>query len=266
MNAFASDLDRTLIYSRRMVGAAEMEAGIELTETLHGREISYISGITKENLKRIQKENYFIPVTTRTNEQYKRLQFLQHDIVPEYAVTTNGGCILKNGEPLTEWAEIVEEQLAACLPIEQMLREIASLPLSAAVERTRTAHHYFVYLILNEEKLAHIDIAAVKEWGASKGWQVSLQGRKLYFIPNPLNKWKAVAYLKSKLSLEEVCTAGDSLLDLELIQEADFGIAPAHGEVLRHYPNLRKTASSGILAGEEMTAAVLSRLSRLKQV
>ncbi|MEG7379900.1 HAD hydrolase family protein [Bacillus subtilis] len=266
MNAFASDLDRTLIYSRRMISNPDKEAGVELIETLNGRDISYISGVTKENVRQIQKDHYFIPVTTRTNEQYQRIVCFQQDIVPEYAVTTNGGCILKDGQPLKEWDEFIKEQLASCLPIEAMLREIASLSVAQAVERTRTAHHYFVYLILNEEKIAGIDPAAVKEWGAEKGWQVSLQGRKLYFIPKPLNKWRAVEYLKSRLSLDEIYTAGDSLLDLELIQEADFGIAPAHGEVLRHCPELRKTKASGMMAGEEITASVLSRITRLKQV
>ncbi|MEC1289194.1 HAD family hydrolase [Bacillus mojavensis] len=266
MNAFASDLDRTLIYSRRMIGTPDKEAGIELVETLNGRELSYISSAVKEHLNQIQKDHYFIPVTTRTNEQYKRIVCFQQDIVPEYAVTTNGGCILRDGEPLKEWDELMKEELASCLPIEAMLREIAGLSLSEAVKRTRIAHHYFVYLILHEEKIPYIDISAVKEWGADKGWQVSLQGRKLYFIPNPLNKWKAVEYLKSRLSLDEIYTAGDSLLDLELIREADFGIAPAHGEVLSHDPKLRKTVASGMLAGEEITASVLSQISKLKHV
>ncbi|MFB8733069.1 hypothetical protein ACEQPO_01620 [Bacillus sp. SL00103] len=49
---------------------------------------------------------------------------------------------------------------------------------------------------MKDEYLSRIPIAELKQWGEERGWQVSLQGRKLYFIPAPLNKWDAVTFLK----------------------------------------------------------------------
>lgn len=229
----------------------------ELTETLDGKEISYISRKTARHLRKIHQDMYFIPVTTRTTEQYQRIAFFQKEVIPEYAVTTNGGCILQNGSPIREWSSFIESRLQSCMPMKDMLGELAKLPLSEAAERIRTAHHYFVYLILGEEGLRGINAACVKAWAADKGWQASLQGRKLYFIPEPLNKWRAVDYLKRELNIDEVYTAGDSLLDFELIAQADYGVSPAHGEVLHHYPDLNATMHPGMKAADEITEHIV---------
>ncbi|MFN2746532.1 HAD family hydrolase [Bacillus sp. z60-18] len=258
MKAFASDLDRTLIYSKKMIEAYGAETDYQLIETLEGKEISYISEKTKENLRKICENMLFIPVTTRTTEQYKRITLFQETIVPEYAITTNGGCILKNGMPIREWSGYIEKKLQSCMPISDMLEEIAKLPVSHAAERVRTAHHYFVYLIFAEENVCKINASAAKAWAADKGWQVSSQGRKLYFIPEPLNKWSAVDYLKRELKLEKVYAAGDSLLDFDLIAQADYGVSPAHGEVLHHDPDLNRTMRPGMKAADEITKHIVN--------
>ncbi|UOY87774.1 HAD family hydrolase [Bacillus glycinifermentans] len=258
MKAFASDLDRTLIYSKKMIEAYGASAGYELIETLGGKEISYISAATAANLRRIDQDMYFIPVTTRTTEQYERITFFQKDVIPEYAITTNGACILKNGRPIREWSNFIESRLQSCTPIEDICEEIAKLPLSRSAERIRTAHHYFVYLILSKEGISGIDAAYAKAWAAEKGWQASLQGRKLYFIPEPLNKWTAVDYLKRELNIDKVYAAGDSLLDFELIAQADCGVSPAHGEVLHHHPDLHATAHWGMKAADEITERIVN--------
>ncbi|KAA6449462.1 HAD family hydrolase [Bacillus swezeyi] len=260
MKAFASDLDRTLIYSKKMIDAYGGEAGYQLIETLDGREISFISEKTRENLRKIHEEILFIPVTTRTTEQYKRITFFQEAVIPEYAITTNGGCILKNGSPIREWSSFIDGQLQSCMPIKDMLEEIAKLPLSQLAERVRTAHHYFVYLIFSEENVGKINASAAKAWAADKGWQASLQGRKLYFIPEPLNKWRAVDYLKSRLNIDEVYAAGDSLLDFDLIAQADYGVSPAHGEVLQHHPDLNATVRPGMKAADDITEHIVNLL------
>ena len=204
-------------------------------------------------------------MTTRTTSQYVRITFFQQELEPEFAITTNGGCILHHGKPLEDWQVIVDKRLKACMSVREMLRAISDLPIAAWVKRTRTAEGRFLYLIMKDEYLSHIPLAELKLWGEERGWQVSLQGRKLYFIPQPLNKWDAVAFLKERLELEYVYGAGDSLLDAGLIHEADMGFAPRHGEVLDFDPSLEPTAAYGMAAADEITACVKKQLTITKK-
>lgn len=263
--AFASDLDRTLIYSHRVLDQYAYEGEYDLVEVLDERPLSYMSVETKKSLQTIHQSGWFIPVTTRTTAQYERITFFEQELIPEYAVTTNGGCILHHGKPLEDWQAIVDERLRECMPVREMLRAISELPVAAWVKRTRTAEGRFLYLIMKEEYLSHIPLTELKLWGEERGWQVSLQGRKLYFIPQPLNKWDAVAFLKDRLQLEYVYGAGDSLLDAGLIRQSDMGFAPRHGEVLGFDPDLEPTAASGMAAADEITACVIEQMMNVKK-
>ncbi|MFB8733068.1 hypothetical protein ACEQPO_01615 [Bacillus sp. SL00103] len=78
-------------------------------EMLDERPLSYMSVETKMSLQMIHQLGWFIPVTTRTTAQYERITFFQQELKPEYAVTTNGGCILHHGKPLEDWQVIVDE-------------------------------------------------------------------------------------------------------------------------------------------------------------
>jgi hydroxymethylpyrimidine pyrophosphatase-like HAD family hydrolase len=259
MNAFASDLDRTLIFSKRMLEAYGSDGNDELIELLDGKPISYISSKTKSILKQINEEMLFIPVTTRTIEQYKRVQLFQGEIVPEYVITSNGGTILKRGTVLKEWTLYTQELLQNCTPLEEVVKKVAALEDSKWIKKIKPGDQVFFYIILHREHFStsrFIELTALTD---NLGWQLSLQGRKLYFIPKTLNKWTAVHYLRDVLDLNEISTAGDSLLDYELITNGTYGIAPLHGEVLDYSHTLHKTGHAGIKASEEIVEAVQSR-------
>ncbi|MFJ5965739.1 HAD family hydrolase [Bacillus sp. NPDC093026] len=263
--AFASDLDRTLIYSQRMIQQYPYEGAYELVELLDERPLSYMSVETKKSLKAIHQAGCFMPVTTRTTAQYERITCFQEELKPEYAVTMNGGCILHHGKPLEDWQAIVDERLRLCMPVREMLRAISALSISFWVKRTRTAEGRFLYLIMKDEYITQIPLAELRIWGEERGWQVSLQGRKLYFIPQPLNKWAAVAFLKERLQLEHVFGAGDSLLDAELIRQADTGFVPRHGEVLDFDQSLEPTLASGMAAADEIAVCVAEQMVTVKK-
>src|SRR5206468_11420132 len=64
-----------------------------------------------------------------------------------------------------------------------------------------------------------------------RGWQLSMQGRKLYWVPRSLRKSAAVAEVARRTEADTVAAAGDSLLDIDLLEHADIGIAARHGEL-----------------------------------
>lgn len=263
MNAFASDLDRTLIFSQRMLDEYGSDGNEELIELLDGKPVSYISSKTKSILKQINEDMFFIPVTTRTIEQYKRIQLFQDEIVPQYAITSNGGTILKRGTVLKEWTLHVERLLENCTPLEEVMMKVAALDDSKWIEKIKLGDHVFFYIILHTERFSPSKFIELRALSDHLGWQVSLQGRKLYFIPKILNKWTAVHYIRHVLGLNEMYTAGDSILDYELITKGTYGIAPLHGEVVDDSLTLNKTKEAGIKASEEIVEAVQSRYRKI---
>jgi HAD superfamily hydrolase (TIGR01484 family) len=253
---FASDLDRTLIYSKRMIDCYETKQDYQLIETLNEKPISYISMKTKKILKQLNEEMIFIPVTTRTVEQYQRISLFQNEIIPQYAITSNGGTIMKNGVIVKEWSEFIQEEMRSGIQLSEVIEKIENLPNNDWVERINQAEDFFVYLIINNDKLLESQLTCLQEWSMNCGFQMSLQGRKLYFIPNVINKWKAVQYVMNELNISKTYSAGDSLLDYDLIVNSHYGLVPAHGEVLQHNPKLRKTKTFGMNASEEIVTTV----------
>ncbi|MGD6830738.1 HAD family hydrolase [Sutcliffiella halmapala] len=260
MKAFASDLDRTLIFSRRMLESFETECKYEPCEIIRGEPSSFISLKTKTILTEINNEMLFIPVTTRTKEQYQRIRLFQDEVVPEYAITNNGATILKNGYEIKEWKQFIKEELQSCLSFKQMIMMIEGMGNNSWIQQIKHADNLFIYLIVNNRLLSESKIAELKQWLKSLGWNISLQGRKLYIVPTPIEKWKATEYLCNHLDVKHIYTAGDSLLDYELITKSSYGTAPLHGEILKYYPSLTKTKSYGIKASEEIVEAVYNNI------
>ncbi len=67
-------------------------------------------------------------------------------------------------------------------------------------------------------------------------------------------------YVKERLNADFVIAAGDSLLDMDLLERADRGILAAHGEAAKNNAissdHIRITKQTGIKAGEEILAHV----------
>ena len=103
-----SDLDRSIIYSKRFLKDDTTKLEIEI---YNGENISYISKETVELIKKIKQNSYFIPTTTRTIEQFKRISFSKYGLDFKYAVTSNGGNILVNGEVDKEYKLLIKEKL-----------------------------------------------------------------------------------------------------------------------------------------------------------
>ena len=96
MAVFFSDLDNTIIYSYKH-DIGEDKVGVEL---YNDRIISFMTGKSYELLKEADRRLLFVPVTTRTPEQYARIDL---GVKPQYALVCNGGMLLKGGVRDEEW-------------------------------------------------------------------------------------------------------------------------------------------------------------------
>ena len=84
----ACDLDNTLIHSYRHKKDNDI-----CIETINDKQQGFISPHTYEFIKNIPENITLIPVTTRSIEQYMRIQWKK---APEYALVANGTILLKN--------------------------------------------------------------------------------------------------------------------------------------------------------------------------
>ena len=74
MKAFASDLDQTLIYSRRWLADLKHKShDVVCVEHYKNKSASFMLKEAAETLRGIDRAHHFIPITTRTVAQYNRI-------------------------------------------------------------------------------------------------------------------------------------------------------------------------------------------------
>ena len=251
----ACDLDRTLIYSRRAAGPLP-EAQLVAVEHLDGAAVSFLTVRAHRLLRDLAGAALFVPVTTRTLAQYRRVEL---GVPVSYAVAANGGHLLVDGRLDTGWARAVRARLnAAKLGLADVTRRMAKLADPAWVRTVRVADDLFVYVVAHDRERIP-DLEELAAWLAEGGWTMSVQGRKVYLVPATLTKSAALAEVRRRSGNPPLAAAGDSVLDRDMLEAADVGVRPAHGELQEQGwsgPRVQVVGASGAAGGE----AVLARL------
>lgn len=256
---FATDLDRTIIYSRKALEDLGPNINNELraVEMKDGKDIAFMSHKAFEDLQKISKDLMLVPVTTRTTDQFKRIFIFKEHIPVKYAITFNGAEILFEGNPLPDWRASISDRLKKESASLEELKDILQKDIFHVKGNLKSAESLFLYYLL-EEKLTHNQVLEFKRAASSYGWKVSYQGRKLYFMPNPISKGEAVSFVKEREGISTLIGAGDSLLDEDFLVKCDHSFIPAHGE-LAHQNRLMTyiyTEHQGAFAGEEILSKV----------
>jgi hydroxymethylpyrimidine pyrophosphatase-like HAD family hydrolase len=261
---FATDLDRTVIYSKRALEELGYpdDRMLKPVERRGDKWVSYMTEASFDLLKEINQRFLFIPVTTRTTEQFNRIFIFKKEIPITYAITSNGGHILYKGEELEEWSMILTEKMkseAASIKELQSFLQNEGIYLDGEVKQ---AEELFFYFILKNIP-SILTINKIKAAVTSFGWRISLQGRKLYFIPNAINKGDALEFICQKEGVTKMAGAGDSTLDWDFLKHCQAQYVPIHGELAQQKIITGHSISSnkGILAGEEILQKSLSFLS-----
>lgn len=261
---FATDLDRTIIYSRR----ALEDLGPQLTDNMYavekrnGEELSFMTQDAMEILKDISRDVLLVPVTTRTTQQYERVFIFNEDIPVKYAVTFNGAEILYEGSPLPDWNENIKEKLKSACATNDELEDFLQKDPYQIKGTLKSAEGMFLYYLL-EEKLEMEQIDEIKRAASGFGWRVSYQGRKLYFMPNPISKGEAITFVKEREGISTLIGAGDSLLDEDFLARCDHSFIPKHGELAESNGQMTylNTKRHGAYAGEEILGKIKAIIS-----
>lgn len=259
MNMFASDLDRTLIYSKRALESFAQNNFSHLVpvEKKDGIDTAFMTERSFSLLKELAESLMFVPVTTRTYEQYKRIFIFSESIRVKYAITANGSFIHYKGEELLDWTKQISSRLGQdCSLYQDMVEKACSLSIKGTLKR---AENLFFYYILNHA-IDHRSLEEISIIAAENGWRTSLQGKKLYFMPNPICKGEALQFIREREGIQTIIGAGDSILDYDFLRHCQQAMVPNHGELIQR-GEIRKltcsvTSEQGVWAGEEILDAV----------
>jgi hypothetical protein len=250
----ATDLDRTLIYSR---GAVEAHGGGDLdllaVERHEEKDASWMTGAAAAAFAALHERALVVPVTTRTPEQWQRIRLPGPP--PRYAITANGGVLLVDGRIDHGWDAAVAAELTQAAPLAEIWDHASRVCRPDWTVKLRNARGLFCYAVLHRKRMPPGFLAEAAGWAEQRGWQLSLQGRKLYWVPRSLTKSAAVAEVARRAGTDKVFAAGDSLLDVDLLEAADRGIVARHGELVAsgwRSPSVDVTAARGIRAGAEI--------------
>ncbi|MFB6892631.1 HAD family hydrolase [Kitasatospora sp. NPDC056327] len=265
----ASDLDRTLIYSNRALAldVPDRLAPRLLSVEVHdGKALSFMTEQAAGLLVELAREAVFVPATTRTRAQYERVSLPgpTPGWIPSYAICANGGHLLVDGVPDEDWrAEMAARLAGGAAPLAEVVEHLALCADPEWTHKRRVADELFAYLVVERAELPEGWLAELTGWCAERGWNVSLQGRKVYAVPAPLSKSAALAEVVRRVGGATVLAAGDSLLDADLLRAADAAWRPGHGELADTgwtAPGVTALAEAGVAAGEEIARRFLSRV------
>lgn len=256
----ATDLDRTMIYSRNAFHAATNVPTV-CVEHLEGAPLSFMTTTAALRMQTLTEPAAVIPTTTRTIKQFERIQL--PGAPWRYAITSNGGNILVDGIPDMRWRIDIDAQVRASgATLSEVNTELRARIDDSWVTKFRIADHLFAYLVVKPKEVPEGFLAEWDAWCRPRGWSASQQGRKIYTMPMAVCKSHAVREVRRRLldngeltDAAMTLAAGDGALDAEMLRTADSAIRPRHGELEQlnwTHPNLTVTRASGILAGEEI--------------
>lgn len=259
--AVFSDLDRTLIYSPSALALPMPDAEaprLLCVELYEARPLSFVTETAAAGIAALNEAGALVPVTTRTPAQYLRVHL--PGPTPKFAITANGGRLLRDGVEDLDYSAALASRLAgAAAPFAEVWAHLSAEADSDAgrgfIDKHRSAEDLFCYAVVQRSAMPAAWLADLTGFCTDRGWAVSVQGRKVYCVPAGLSKGLALREVASILGVTSTLAAGDSLLDRELLEAADHAIRPAHGEL--HdigwtAPNLAVTSTNGVLAGEEI--------------
>lgn len=215
--AFLSDLDNTLIYSyKKNIGERKVEA-----EIYNEKVVSYMTEKTHKMLDEARNNIDFIPVSTRSVEQYKRITF-NKSWSPKTAIVSNGGTLLIDGKEDEIWKKESLKLIEECVPELEKASDILKVDLYRTLD-VRLVDGLFVF---TKSSCSEKTVRTLKENTDKDKVEIFTNGVKIYAVPKILNKGTAVNRIKERFGFEEVIAAGDSEFDIPMLNSADISFYP----------------------------------------
>ena len=218
MKILCTDLDNTIIYSyKHDIGNEKMNV-----ELYKEREISFITKQTFDLLKKVKEEFLIIPTSTRTIEQYERINLKIGTF--KYALVCNGSVLLVDGKKDKDW---YEESLRLAKPSNLEVKKALEY-LENDKRRIFELRHIEDLFVFTKCDEAETVVNELREYLDKNLVNVFNNKEKVYVLPTLLSKGKAIERLRKYLKAEFIIAAGDSEFDISMVEAADVGLVP-HG-------------------------------------
>lgn len=206
MKLIFTDLDNTLIYSKRRVTDL---SEFSCVERYNNEDLSFMKNSSIEKLKTLMKmeDTFVIPITTRVLHQYNRINLPQF----KYTLISNGGILLVDEKVDYAWYNESKKYALSC--IDELLKALMLLG-----EDAKFLDDLFVFVKSStpddtvELLLASLDTSKVS---------ILQQGSKIYVMPKTLNKGDALKRFRGRLKADFVLSAGDNTLDFSMAEYSD---------------------------------------------
>lgn len=224
---FFTDIDNTLIFSEKR--AAKESICVEYKDN---QPITFMTKKSIELYKTLCEKITVVPVTTRSTEQFIRIENIRDS---KYAITANGAKLLINGKEDKEWTEYFSSYIGKFKEVFKKCSDILETNFPKC--RIRMADGIFLYSRLDE----HTDNAVkmLSEICINDDVNINASHGKIYIIPKEIGKANAVKRFCRKYNIaEKTVSAGDSLMDIDMLLSTDIGIAMC-GELKEKLKNLK---------------------------
>lgn len=253
---FFSDLDRTIIYSRRF--ADQYSGELVAVEKRDGCDISYMTPAAYKLLSEIWDRAEFVPVTARTWDEIMRIRFIKEN-TPAIMVCEAGRVIYRFGKRDPFWDEHIENVMR---PIKSHMQNVQARFFLQMEHLGCPAWNINEYMMMAKvdkwtERIVQ-SLESLRFWYQRRGYRLLTQERKIYLFPHAISKAKAVHYLIRFCRPSFSVSAGDAEMDYGMFRYTTHYIAPRHHTIPTELDSV--TQKSGLEAGEEILSFVHSKL------
>lgn len=254
---FATDLDRTIIYSSKYINQP-----ITNLKKISIKDKIYIESNTYNILKEISNKVTIIPVTNRNKEEYCDL-LLFNEIYIKYLILCSGSQIFINNKEDKIYKAMLESKYEKLIyKRKQILEFIQNSKIISFIKKIEFVNKYGLLIKFKKTK----DENNIKLFFNSpifSSWNTYYAPNRVFLFPYFINKYFAIEYIKANYINEKIIAAGDSMLDYKMIKNANLGIIPNHSDFKLNDKNIIITKKSGILAGNEILSITKSYIDVL---
>ena len=232
---FFTDIDNTLIFSEKRKPKNSI-----CVEYKNNKPITYMSEKSIELYKELCEKITVVPVTTRSKEQFMRIENIKN---VRYAIVANGAKLIVNGTEDKEWTDYFISYANSFKDVFEKCKNILENNFPNC--RVRMADEVFMYSRLDED--VHKAYMMLSEQCKNDDVNISESHGKIYIIPKQIGKDNAIKHFCQKYSIKDkTISAGDSLMDMNMLLSTDIAVAMC-GELeekLKENSNIIWTSSS----------------------
>lgn len=257
MVLFACDLDQTLLYSSSKSSVNDI-----CVELRKKKAITFITPKSHRLLLELQKRLCFVPVTTRTLTQYRRIHLFKDTNIPPYALVDNGFSLLINNELDIQWQKQSEEFALAAQPA---MAHGYNLLLTDSY-RTHSIQRIKDTVIFTRSKNPTKTIRRLLSMLDTETVAIQQNNSYIYLVPQTLNKGFALKRLLALQPADYIIGAGDALFDVPMLRLCNSCYVPSRAfanKFLKGHPHVYYPSNAlNRHFSDDMLESILKRLNQ----